>query len=273
MSDESVVTEKEKFWVVGIGSSAGGLEALQSFVSNLPKNLPAAVIVAQHLAPHAKSMLVELLARHSTLPVGVANHGERLRPARVYIVPPNHDLDLNDGRLYLHRAGNETRPKPSVDTFFESLARNWGDHAVAIVLSGTGTDGTHGVQSVQAAGGLTIAQDDFTARYDGMPKSAVDSGSVSAVLPPDVMGRDLMLLMSEHARRRALKNTNEAGWLSQILELLKSQIGMDFTHYKTPTIRRRIENTCAPRASGRRRITSSTCARIPRPSTSSRKSC
>lgn len=233
--------ENDKLWVVGIGSSAGGLEALQAFVTNLPKDVPAAIIIAQHLAPHAKSMLVELLARHSTIPVSVANNGEKLRGSRIYIVPPNHDIDLNDGRLFLHLAGEETRPKPSVDTLFESLARTWGEQAVGIVLSGTGTDGTQGIQAIQAAGGLTLAQDDFTARYDGMPKSAVESGSVSAILPPDVMARDLVLLFTEHGRKRNQKDSAETEWINEILELLRQQIGMNFTQYKMPTIRRRIE--------------------------------
>lgn len=236
-----MTNENTKLWVVGIGSSAGGLEALQAFVSHLPKNLNAAVIVAQHLAPHAKSMLVELLSRQSTLPVSVAIDGEKLKAGQIYIVPPNHDIDLCENSLYLHQAGQETRPKPSVDTFFQSLARTWGAHSVGIILSGTGTDGTQGIQAVQAAGGLTLAQDDHSARYDGMPKSAADSGGVKAILAPDQMAQDLPQLMIEHQRRREEMETGELTWISQILELLKERTGLNFTQYKIPTIRRRIE--------------------------------
>lgn len=228
-------------WVVGIGSSAGGLEALQSFVANVPPNLPAAIIIAQHLAPHAKSMMVELLSRHSKMPVNMAVHGEKLRKGRIYMVPPNHDIDLNDGKLFLPRAGVETRPKPSVDTFFDSLARNWGEYSVGIILSGTGSDGAEGIQAIRSAGGLTIAQDDHSARYDGMPKSAVESGGVSAIMAPDAMARELPKLLNEHAQRREISGPRESEFLQSVLDLLQQQTGMNFKQYKTPTMRRRIE--------------------------------
>lgn len=228
-------------WVVGIGSSAGGLEALQSFVANLSSDLPAAIIIAQHLAPHAKSMMVELLSRHSKMPVNMAVHGETLRKGRIYIVPPNHDIDLNDGKIFLPRAGVETRPKPSVDTFFDSLARNWGEWSVGIILSGTGSDGAEGIQAIRSAGGLTLAQDDHSARYDGMPKSAVESGGVSAIMAPDAMARELKSLLREHAQRREISGPRESEFLQTVLDLLQQQTGMNFKQYKTPTMRRRIE--------------------------------
>ena len=231
----------DNFWVIGVGSSAGGLEALQALVSNLPKDLPAALIVAQHLAPHAKSMLVELLARHSTLAVGLATDGEAIKPNRIYIVPPNHDADIGRGHIRLRVAGNETRPKPSVDALFESIAHVHGERSVGIILSGTGNDGTRGIQAIHAAGGLTLAQDDLTARYDGMPKSAVESGDVFSVQPPHQLAKELHGLLVEHALRRRQLREDEMTWVRDTLDLLRQHVGLNFTQYKMPTVRRRIE--------------------------------
>ncbi|MES2855263.1 MAG: chemotaxis protein CheB, partial [Bdellovibrionota bacterium] len=123
-------------WIVGVGASAGGLEALSLFVSNLPETFSGSVIVAQHLAPHAKSMMTDLLQRHTRFPVIAAANGAKIQPRSIYIVPPNYDIGIIKGTISLSIAGEETRPKPSVNGFFESLARAYGKRSVGIILSG-----------------------------------------------------------------------------------------------------------------------------------------
>jgi two-component system CheB/CheR fusion protein len=174
-------------WVVGVGSSAGGLEALMTFVSHLPANSPASYIFAQHLPPHLSSMMVELLSRDSKLPIVAATDNNILIPGEILMIPPNYDGEIVRGRLVLTIADDLTRPKPSVDRLFISLAKNFGLHAAGIIFSGTGTDGTQGVVAIKAAGGVTFAQDLFTARFSGMPQAAQDSGQIDYVLSPREM--------------------------------------------------------------------------------------
>lgn len=226
-------------WLVGIGASAGGLEALSVLVSNLPKDFPYPIVIAQHLAPHVKSMMVELLARHSSLPVVAAKDQVRLKAGTISIVPPNFDIDVEEGRALLTIAGRETRPKPSVDDFFESLARAYRDRAVGIILSGTGSDGAEGVRAIHSAGGLTIAQDDRTAKYDGMPRSAVDTGSIDHILPPDEIGRNLVDILETHRQRVEYQEGHEDQY-APVLEIIRSKCGVDFSQYKSSTIQRRI---------------------------------
>lgn len=180
-------TESSLNWVVGVGSSAGGLEALTTFVAHLPGNSPATYIFAQHLPPHLPSMMVELLSRDSRLPIATAQDNEALKPGRILMIPQNHDGEIINGRLLLTVADDQTRPKPSVDRLFISLAKNFGLHAAGIIFSGTGTDGSEGVIAIKRAGGVTFAQDLFTARFPGMPQSARDTGAVDYVLSPREM--------------------------------------------------------------------------------------
>lgn len=231
-------------WVIGIGASAGGLEALTQFASALPTDFSHPVIIAQHLAPHVKSMMVELLSRHSRLPVVACKDRENIRPGVIYITPPNFDVDLVDGHIQLTLAGKETRPKPSIDSFFQSLALAYGRRSIGIILSGTGSDGSEGIRAIRAAGGITLAQDDHTAKYDGMPKSAVDTGSVDSVLSPEAMAKSLPEFMKEHEARIKYRTVDEET-LKPILDLLRKKIGTDFRQYKMSTIQRRMAKRMA----------------------------
>lgn len=186
-------------------------------------------------------MLVELLSRQSKLPVQVATHGSKLRPGCIYVVPPNHDVDFSDSRLRLIKLGEEHRPKPSVDHFFESLANAWGARAVGIILSGTGTDGARGIRAIRSAGGLTFAQDDSSARYDGMPKSAVETGSVDIILTPEAMAREMTSLLGLHRSSGDRQDESLPDGIGPILALVKESTQQDFSQYKPTTIRRRIE--------------------------------
>ena len=238
MSERETPQEEIQSWVIGVGASAGGLEALTQFVSNLPAQFSSTIIIAQHLAPHAKSMMVELLQRHTQIPIEVLQDKHRIAPSTIYIAPPNHDIDFDGEQVYLVVAGEETRPKPSVNRFFDALARVFGKRAVGIILSGTGSDGAEGVQSIKASGGMTLAQDDLSAKYDGMPRAAVATGDVDLILTPEQMARDLSKLLRDHSKRSEIIQNDDEG-LKKVLKLVKDNHGTDFRQYKSSTIMRR----------------------------------
>lgn len=238
------MSQPKDFWVIGVGASAGGLEALTLFLRSLPEKPNAAFIVAQHLAPHSKSMMVELLARQTSLPVVAIKDHLKLEPGVISIVPPNYDVTVEQGELRLSRAGNETRPKPSVDTLFQSLANVFSKRAVGIILSGTGSDGTEGIRAIKESGGVTFVQDSENAKYDGMPKSAIDTGMVDAVLPVDKIAEQLFTILEnkETVPVPLPKFTaNEQFDFNKIIKYLKTEIGTDFTQYKISTIQRRVD--------------------------------
>lgn len=237
-----------EFWVIGVGASAGGLEALTTFLKSLPDKPNAAFVIAQHLAPHTKSMMVELLGRQTTLPVIPIRDHLQLEPGIISIVPPNYDVTVENGELRLTRAGSQTRPKPSVDVLFQSLAKVYGRRSVGIILSGTGTDGTEGIRAIKENGGITIVQDFESAKYDGMPKSAIDTGLVDAILPVDKIGEELFNILENRDSAPfpspELKPYDKE-YFSKILIHLRTEIGADFTQYKISTIQRRIEKRIA----------------------------
>lgn len=237
------MSSKTDYWVIGVGASAGGLEALSSFFKNLPEKPNAAFIVAQHLAPHAKSMMVELLSRQTNMPVLPAKDRLKLKAGTIFIVPPNFDVTTNDGEIRLTKAGEETRPKPSVDLLFDSLARSHGRAAVGIILSGTGSDGSEGIRTIKEFGGVTLVQDADSAKYDGMPKSAYETGLIDAVLPPEKMAAQLFSVLEgkQYKLPQTALNETETIDFNKIVSYLKKEIGADFSQYKMSTIQRRIE--------------------------------
>lgn len=241
------MTSHQEFWVIGVGASAGGLEALSAFFKHLPEKPQAAFVVAQHLAPHARSMMVELLARQTNMPVLPVKDRVKLKPGMIFIVPPNFDVKVTEGELRLLKAGEETRPKPSVDLLFSSLANSHGRRAVGIILSGTGSDGSDGIRSIKEAGGFTIVQDTESAKYDGMPKSAFETGLIDAVLPPEKMAAQLFSILENKSHIPAPQQLNQEEQVDfkKILKYLKDQIGADFSQYKISTIQRRIEKRIA----------------------------
>lgn len=240
-----MVKNQKEFWVIGVGASAGGLEALSIFFRSVEAHPNAAFIVAQHLAPLAKSMMVELISRQTSLPVVAVKDNQAIRTGHIYIVPPNHDVSIEDNELCLTQAGVETRPKPSVDYFFQSLAQNFKRRAVGIILSGTGSDGAEGIRAIKENGGITLVQNPENAKYDGMPKSAVETGMVDSVLNADELGEKLFYLIENKDRPIPGENAPETIDFSQVVKLLKKEIGADFSQYKMSTIQRRIEKRMA----------------------------
>ena len=231
-------------YAVGIGASAGGLDALERLFARLPANAGAAYVVVQHLAPDHKSMMDHLLARHTAMPVREVQQDEALAPDTVYLIPPGKTMRLVHGRLQL-------APKPehglslAIDLFFSSLAEACGDRAVAVVLSGTGSDGSRGLGAVAEGGGYVFAQAPDNARFDGMPRSAIATGMVDCVAPVEELAERLGALLltppGQAARLPADAPADAQRPLDAILDVLLASGGIDFRDYKPTTVQRRIE--------------------------------
>ncbi len=231
--------------VVGIGASAGGLDALERFFGALPVDSGAAYVVIQHLSPDHKSMMDNLLARYTAMPVCVVDDDMPLAANAVFLIPPGKHLRLAADRLRLSPKAEHGLSLP-IDIFFHSLAEQWGDGALAVVLSGTGSDGSRGLAAVNAAGGFVFVQDPATAKFDGMPRSAIGTGLVDVVAPAEALAERLLahLRLPRHAGLR-LGDADLAGAkpapLDAILERLVASSGIDFREYKPTTVLRRIE--------------------------------
>jgi two-component system, chemotaxis family, CheB/CheR fusion protein len=235
--------------VVGIGASAGGLDALERFFDNLPKDIGMAFVVIQHLSPDFKSLMDELLGRHTELPIHLVEDGMPVEPDHVYLIPPKKEMIISDGRLLLSEREQKQELTLPIDIFFRSLAHDCGARAVAIVLSGGGSDGSRGIRDVQEAGGLVIVQDTHSAQFDGMPRTARDAGVADWVLAPEDMPHALL----DHAATRASRSGHppaEIGvaaprGIEAVYQMLQEEFGIDFTHYKPSTVTRRIERRLA----------------------------
>ncbi|OWU84408.1 hypothetical protein ATO6_11910 [Oceanicola sp. 22II-s10i] len=238
MADDS-----ELPWIVGIAASAGGLEAISAFVRDLPPRTGACYVIAQHLSPSHKSLMSTLVARETELPVRELQDGDAPEPDTIYITPPSRDVILSDGALRLvDPAGGPGTPKPSVDRLFYSLADEGGEKCIAIVLSGTGSDGSYGVQAVREAGGITIAQDQATAKYDGMPASAVETGCIDLVLTPEQISEHITEIMASPRDLTLFKRAEEKDAESrELMQILLARTQVDFREYKDTTIQRRIK--------------------------------
>ena len=241
--------EKERsglgFPVVGIGASAGGLEAIEQLFRNMPNDTGMAFVLVQHLDPNHKSILSELVARFTQMPVANARHGQRIQPNHVYVIPPKHDLALLNGVLQLMEPSGPRQLRLSVDYFFRSLAQDQGANVFGIVLSGAGSDGTLGLRAIKGEGGVVLVQEPETAAYDSMPLSAHATGLVDMVLPPAKMGdwlkaRGWKLAMPERGEQvaNALREGNE---VDRLFVLIRNRTGYDFSQYKGGTIGRRID--------------------------------
>lgn len=242
-SDDS----KDECCIVGVGASAGGLEALQRFFDHVPPEGDLAFVVIQHLSPAHKSLMVDLLARHTTMAVVPAEQGLAVRRNTVYLLPPGKTLSIEDGRLQLSSKEGTSGITLPIDIFFTALARDQGNRAFGVVLSGTGSDGTRGAMAIKAAGGFIAVQNPESAQFDGMPRSAIAIGKVDAVLPPD----DIPARLAAHARE-ALQRTrpprdsdSDDGSVpdpvAQIVTAVRAATGVDFSHYKLATLLRRID--------------------------------
>ncbi len=230
--------------VVGIGASAGGLDALSEFFTTLPSSEGMAFVVVEHLDPSAKNLLPELLQRWTAMPVREVEPGQYLERNHVYVAPPGRLVEIDDDRFVCKPIGESNERRTPIDVFFRSLATWCESRAVAIVLSGAGSDGTVGVQQIANAGGVTMVQSPETAKFDSMPKSAISSGVVDHVLPPSAMGPELAAYVghvidtAESTSDYDPETVSHA--LGEICDLLQKQTDHNFKHYKTSTLIRRI---------------------------------
>src|SRR4051794_2829197 len=233
------------FPVVGIGASAGGLEAFAQLITALPPDTGMAFVLVQHLDPMHESMLPELLASHTAMPVVTVHDGIALEPNHIFVIPPNTSMELTDGTLHL--AAREPGLHLPIDIFFKSLAEVQGSRAIGVVLSGNASDGSTGVRAIKSECGITFAQDEATARFGGMPRNAASTGAIDYILPPAAIARELAAI-AQHpflipsfpgdARSEVLPEGD--GELRRVFALLRGATKVDFGRYKPTTIRRRI---------------------------------
>ncbi|MCB0196842.1 MAG: PAS domain-containing protein [Anaerolineae bacterium] len=233
------------FPIVGIGASAGGLEAFEQFFTHMPPDSGIAFVLIQHLDPTRKSMLVELIQRYTRMPVRQAKDKLPIEPNCVYVIPPNYDMKLQKHTLRLLKPTAPRGARLTIDFFLRSLASEQKDRAIGIVLSGTGTDGTLGIQTIKGAGGMAMVQLPETARYDGMPSSAIATDLVDFILPPEQMPIYLINFLNQAlpnlGRPNESRHVEVDDALRHIFVLLQAHTGYDFSMYKEDTLRRRIE--------------------------------
>ncbi|MDZ7699887.1 MAG: chemotaxis protein CheB [Deltaproteobacteria bacterium] len=230
------------FPMVGLGASAGGLEALKTFFAAVPETGGMAYIVVVHMSPKQPSIMPELLQKVARIPVAAAEDGRRIEPDHAYVIPPDKEITVYQGRLQLL---DKVKKGAShvIDLFLRSLAQDQGRNAAAIILSGTGSDGTFGINDIKANEGLVLVQSEESAGYDGMPRSAINTGLVDMVLSPEEMPQKLVHYFSHPPARediKAGKSDDERQWLNKIFAILRTQVGHDFSPYKPNTTLRRI---------------------------------
>jgi two-component system CheB/CheR fusion protein len=238
--------EQRGFHVVGIGASAGGLEALEALFGAMPEDSGMAFVVLQHLSPDFESRMVELLGRRTRIPIEQVTDGVAIEPNHIYLIPPRKDMILSGGHLLLTDKDPGRGLTLPIDHFLRSLATDAGQHAVAVILSGTGSDGSRGIKEIHEAGGLVVSQDPRTARFDGMPRSAIDTGVVDLELAPAAIPEVLIRHRSGSLGNpadypQATDGRDVSTPIGQVLELLRVQYGIDFAHYKQNTVLRRVE--------------------------------
>jgi len=272
---------ERSFHVIGVGASAGGLEALEAFFEPMPIDTGAAFVIVQHLSPDFKSHMEELLGRKTKIPVHRVIDGVQVEPNAIYLLPAKMDMVIADGRLWLTQRGNERTLSHPIDQFFRSLASDRGQQAVAVVLSGTGSDGSRGVRDVHQAGGLVLTQDEDSAKFDGMPVSARMTGAVDLVMSPGRMAEALSRYLRRGLSKQALLDEQENAEAAidpdgggdrlrpvrttacderdtevadlpetdqqelkatgRLFRWLHNEFGLDFSQYKATTVHRRLQ--------------------------------
>ncbi|HEX8515415.1 MAG TPA: chemotaxis protein CheB [Bacteroidia bacterium] len=242
-------TTKEKMLVVGIGASAGGLEAIHELFDNMPDDTGYCFVIVQHLSPDYKSLMPELLAKHSLMNIYEAEDGMPLRRNCIYVIPSKFTMTLENGHIRLTDKDRKGQPNNAIDIFLSSLAEEKGKDAIGIILSGTGSDGTNGIEAIKSHGGIVIVQDPISAKFDGMPNSAINTGFADMILSPDMIAGELLEFL--HDEQTPLQKTfhdmtqKDEYTLREILEKVYKATSHDFSHYKRPTIHRRLAKRMA----------------------------
>lgn len=243
-SKESLIN-KINFPVVGVGASAGGLEALQEFFKFMPTDVGAAFVIVQHLSPDYKSLMDELLARHTKMTIRKVEDGMRIEKNHIYLIPPKMNMTIMSGVLLLTEQAPGRNLNLPIDIFLRSLAKDQEKNAIGIILSGTGSDGALGIRAIKEAGGISMVQDDQSAKFAGMPRSSISTGMVDFILPPNRLAEELANYIKHPLIQKNLQIEKEISknetQLSKIIEIIRSTKGVDFSQYKDNTIIRRLE--------------------------------
>ena len=241
--------EAMDFPIVGIGASAGGLEAFEHFFNNMPPDSGMAFVLVQHLDPTHKSILADLIGTFTRMSVTEVRDNMKVEPNAVYVIPPNSDMAILHGRLHLMEPMAPRGLRQPIDSFFRSLSEDRKERGICIVLSGSGTEGTLGLREIKGQGGMVMVQDPSTAKYDGMPRSAIGTGLVDYVLPPDKMPEQLIAYVQHPFTKEPgqvpEKEPDATSSLQKALIMIRSKTGHDFSYYKQSTIVRRIERRMA----------------------------
>ncbi|NNM51707.1 MAG: SAM-dependent methyltransferase, partial [Pseudomonadales bacterium] len=227
--------------IVGMGGSAGGLEAFKAFFRHMPRDSGMAFVLVSHLAPDHDSLLAEIMQTVTTMPVIEAQDQMQVAPNNVYVIPPNRDMLISQGKLQLSVSEGPHATRMPIDNFLCSLSEDQGTHAIGIILSGTGTDGTLGLAAIMKAGGISVVQDPASAKFDGMPTSAIHAGNAMHVLPVEQMPNILISKPHRPPLRHELQTPSTVRGINSILKQLRTATGHDFSLYKKNTIIRRIE--------------------------------
>lgn len=236
-------------FVIGIGASAGGISACREFLRQLnhdsdglshnPISSQACFIVCQHISPHHDSKLTEILAKDTSLGVKTIEHNQPIQSGHLFIAPPNADIELKDNKFFITEPHEGPYAKPNINKFFLSLAENSGEKAVAVVLSGTGSDGSEGIASIRNAGGAVLVQDPESSDYDGMPRAAIATHMVDVIASPAVIAQQLFQLLNSDTQ--AWQTSDSKDDYDAILKLVSQSTNIDFREYKTNTIQRRLK--------------------------------
>ncbi len=249
LADGSGWTVARRFPIVGIGASAGGLDAFKALLAATPPDTGMAFVLIQHLDPLHASLMAELLSSHTAMPVTPAAEGAAIEPNHIYLIPPGVSLSIARGKLHLSVPAERHGARLAFDFFLRSLAEDCGERAICVVLSGTGTDGSEGLKAVKKSGGFVIVQDPSEAAFDGMPKSAIKTGQVDLTLsvagiPAALIDRASVSQVQPSAAKPGANGEIENGFL-EILDLVRKKTHQDFSLYKTGTLERRIERRMA----------------------------
>ena len=239
------------FPIVGIGASAGGLDAFLQFFNGLPASTGMGYVAIQHMDPSKESLLPDILARSVRIPIVEAKDRMRVLPDRIHVIPPNTNMGIANGLLSLIPRPDRREPHLPVDFFFRSLAQDRAEKAIGVVLSGNGSDGSQGVRAIKAEGGITFAQDEKSAKYTGMPSSAAATGCIDFILPPEGIAAEMARIaihpyIAKKAEAAGHERVPEAeGEVGRIFMLVRDAAGVDFSQYKTSTTMRRIQRRMA----------------------------
>ena len=241
--EETAVKDTDKFPIVGIGASAGGLEALEQFIGNVPENSGMAYVVIQHLDPTHKGMLPELLQRITRMHVLQVKDRMKVKPDSVYVIPPNKSMSILKGVLHLFEPMESRGLRLPVDFFFRSLADDRKERSIGVILSGMGSDGSIGLRAIKGKNGIVMVQDPATARYDSMPRNAIDSVLADIIAPANLLPSKLIQFFKHIPIVRSGMDAEmkDQSSLEKIIILLRTHTGNDFSLYKKNTVYRRVE--------------------------------